>query len=157
MAYTDQHLFFDDVVVGQEWRSAKRIITEQDIFTFADLSGDRNPMHVDHEFAKQSPFGQIIAHGFGVMGMMTGLSVALPAMRTVALLRIQNWNFLNPVFVGDELQIETKILSKQVKGNGRRGEIIWKRSYVNQKKQIVQEGEVVTLVECKAMTKKEKS
>ncbi len=56
MAYTEHHLYFDDLQVGQEWESPARTVTETDIVNFAGQNGDYNPIHVDHEFCKTTPF-----------------------------------------------------------------------------------------------------
>ncbi|MFO0866801.1 MAG: MaoC/PaaZ C-terminal domain-containing protein [Gemmataceae bacterium] len=52
MSFTDHHLFFDDVSVGQSWMSLGRTLTEADIVGFAGISGDFNPIHMDHEYAR---------------------------------------------------------------------------------------------------------
>ena len=46
-----QRLYFEDVEVGQEWESFGRTVTEADVVHFAGVSGDFNPIHMDHEFA----------------------------------------------------------------------------------------------------------
>src|SRR5258708_40205619 len=56
VSFTPHHLYFDDVEIGQEWDSPRRTVTESDIVNFAGLSGDFNPIHVDHEFAKNTAF-----------------------------------------------------------------------------------------------------
>ena len=61
MSFTVNHLYFDDLEVGQQWESAGRTVTQADIVNFAGLSGDFNPIHMDHEFAKTTPFHQPIA------------------------------------------------------------------------------------------------
>src|SRR5262245_6927019 len=88
MAFTDSHLFFDDIEVGQTWESQGRTVTEADIVNFSGISGDFNPIHVDHEFAKTTPFRKPIAHGMLVLSMGTGLATAHPPMRTIAFLAI---------------------------------------------------------------------
>lgn len=153
MAFSSFHLYFDDLELGQEWDSSGRTITETDIVSFAGFSGDYNPMHVDHEFAKNTPFRRPIAHGFGVFSIASGLGVQVPPVRTVALLAVKNWRFLNPVFAGDTIVVRTRVVEKIVRGRGRRGEVVWYKGLLNQDGKMVQEGEIVTLVECRPLTR----
>ena len=150
MTFTDHHLFFNDVEVGQEWETQGRTVTQADIVNFAGLSGDYNPIHMDHEFAKRSHFQQPIAHGLLVQSIASGLSTHLPLMRTVALLSVREWHSRGPVFIGDTIRVKIKVLDKEIRGKGRRGSITWQRQIVNQADRIVQEGISVTLVECRA-------
>jgi acyl dehydratase len=151
MSFASIALYFDDVEVGQEWESTGRTVTETDIVNFAGLSGDFNPIHMDHEFAKTTPFRQPIAHGLLVFAIGSGLGVNSPLMRTVAFLQVKDWNFTGPVFIGDTLRMRSKVLQKTVKGRGRRGEIVWQRTLINQESRSVQEGQLVTLVECRPL------
>jgi acyl dehydratase len=153
MGFSSFHLYFDDLELGQEWLSPSRTITESDIVSFAGFSGDYNPMHVDHEYAKTTPFRRPIAHGFGVFSIASGLGVQIPPVRTVALLAVQSWKFLNPVFAGDTITVKTRVSQKTVRGRGRRGEVVWYRAIYNQDGKVVQEGEVVTLVECRPVAR----
>src|SRR5262245_65762765 len=100
MAFTAMHLLFDDVEVGQEWESLARTITESDIAQYAGLSGDFNPIHIDHEFAKTTPFGRPIAHGLLVLAISSGLGPVAPPMRTQAFLALRDWHFRVLVFIG---------------------------------------------------------
>src|SRR2546423_7503600 len=149
MAFTDSHLYFEDVAVGQEWESQGRTLTEADIVNFAGLSGDFNPIHVDHEFAKTTPFRRPIAHGILVMAVASGLGTHSPPARTVAFLGIRDWQFKGPVFAGDTIRVRTKVLSAERRGRGKRGEVHWQRTIVNQDGRTVQEAVTVTLVECR--------
>jgi 3-hydroxybutyryl-CoA dehydratase len=147
MAFTKQHLFFDDVEVGQEWQSGGRTITETDIVNFAGLSGDFNPIHIDYEFAKTTPFRKPIAHGLLVLSIGSGLGLMFPPMRTLAFMRLQEWHFREPVFIGDTLRVTAHVLEKEGRARGRRGVITWRRVITNQNDKAVQEGITVTLVE----------
>src|SRR5579859_2855368 len=101
MSFTEQHLFFDDLELGQEWLSPGRTITEADIVNFAGLSGDFNPIHVDHHFVKNTIFRRPIAHGLLVWSISSGLSVNSPSVRTIAFTQVKDWQFKEPVFIGD--------------------------------------------------------
>jgi acyl dehydratase len=147
MSFTSQHLYFDDVGVGQEWESPARTVTEADIVNFAGLSGDFSPIHVDHEFAKTTPFRVPIAHGLLVFSIGSGLGIHYPLMRTLALMAIREWHFRLPVFIGDTIRSRTRVMEKEQKARGRRGVIVWRRQVINQEGKIVQEGMSVTLVQ----------
>ena len=149
MAFTNSHLYFEDLSVGQEWESQGRTVTEADIVNIAGLSGDYNPIHMDHEFAKTTPFRRPIAHGILIMAIGSGLGTQSPPVRTVAFLGIREWQFKGPVFAGDTIRARTKVLSKDLRGRGKRGEVAWLRALVNQEGKVVQEGVTVTLVEAR--------
>ena len=151
MSFSSFHLYYDDLDVGQEWMSGGRTITEADIVNFAGFSGDFNPIHIDHEFAKGTPFRRPIAHGFGVFSVASGLGVNSPPVRTIALLRVRTWQFALPVFAGDTIRCTSRVVEKSVRGRGKRGEVVWYRGVINQDGKVVQEGEIVTLLECRPL------
>lgn len=149
--YSDYHLYFEDVEIGQEWFSQGRTITETDIVNFAGLSGDFNPIHVDHEFAKKTPFRRPIAHGLMIFCVASGLGVSVPPMRTMAFVKVCEWNFMEPIYPGDTIRLRSRVVEKTLKGRGRRGEILWLRTIFNQDDRIVQEGKIITLIEGRGM------
>ena len=149
MAFSSAHQYFDDVGIGAEFESSGRTVTEADVVNFAGLSGDFNPIHIDHEFAKSTPFRRPIAHGLLVYSIGSGLGVHSPLMRTIALLKVQEWSFIGPIFIGDTVHVRTKLKEKIPRGRGKRGEMHWYRSIVNQDGKVVQEGTIITMVEAK--------
>jgi len=150
VSFTVNHLYFDDLEVGQQWESAGRTVTQADIVNFAGLSGDFNPIHMDHEFAKTTPFHQPIAHGLLVFAIASGLSVTNPLVRTIAFLSIRDWQFKGPIFIGDTIRVLSKVLEKEAGARGRRGTVTWQRQLINQEGKVVQEGIALTLVESRA-------
>jgi acyl dehydratase len=150
MSFTDNHLYFDDVEIGQEWLSPGRTVTQTDVVNFAGLSGDFNPIHVDHEFAKTTPYHSPIAHGLLILSISSGLALNHPPMRTLAFVSVREWHFKGPVFIGDTIRVRTRVLEKELRGRGRRGRIAWERKIINQEDKIVQEGISETLVEGRA-------
>src|SRR5262249_53797924 len=147
MSFSSSHLYFDDVEVGQEWESSGRTVTEADVVNFAGVSGDFNPIHMDLEYAKTTPFRRPIAHGLLVCARGSGRGMFCPPMRTVAFLQVREWNFREPLYVGDTIRLRSKVLEKTIRGRGRRGEIVWYRGVFNQDGKNVQEGILGALAE----------
>lgn len=138
-------LHFDDLAVGDRWVSLPRTVTETDIVNFAGISGDYDPLHVDHEYARQTPFGKPIAHGLLGLSLVAGLASRCPTVRTVAFLKIEGWEFHKPIYIGDTVHAETEVIGKAA--NGRRtGYVTWRRRLVNQAGDVVQSGTFLTLV-----------
>jgi len=84
--------------------------TSEHVKTFAQLTGDYNPLHFDPEFVARTKFGKLVVQG----GLTTGLLHALVAMDlpgpgTVFL--SQNWKFTAPVYIGDTITAEGLVLS----------------------------------------------
>ena len=138
-------LYFENLTEGDSWRSLGRTITETDVVNFAGMTGDYDPLHVDHEFARQTPFGKPIAHGLLGLSLVAGLSSHFPCVKTIAFMKIERWEFLKPIYIGDTVHVETEVVSKRM--NGRRtGYVTWSRRLVNQAGDVVQAGEFQTLV-----------
>src|SRR5439155_13260899 len=91
------------------------------------------------------------AHGFGVFSVASGLGVITPPVRTIALLRVRFWEFKLPVFAGDTIRCVSRVVEKTPRGRGKRGEVVWYRGVLNQDGKVVQEGEIVTLIECRPL------
>jgi Acyl dehydratase len=141
-------LYFEDFQVGQRFTTPARTVTEADIVHFAGISGDYNPIHTDAEFARSTPFGTRIAHGLLVLSMLTGLRQRSGHFEgtIIAWLEIKNYRFLKPVFIGDTIQGETEILEKRETSRPDRGVLVQRVRVVNQRGEVVQEGEFVTMV-----------
>jgi len=150
MSFTQFHLFFDDLKVDQEWESLGRTVTEADLVNFAGLSGDFNPIHMDAEFAATTPFRQRIAHGILIFSLGSGLALFSPAVRTLAFKSLIDWQFKEPVFIGDTVRLHSRVLNVESRARGRRGIVTWHRQILNQHRKIVQEGRTQTLVQGRA-------
>ena len=138
-------LHYEDLQVGDRWVSQGRTVTEADVVNFAGMTGDYNPLHVDHEFASETPFRRPIAHGVLGLSFVAGLSSYAPYVKTLAFLEIQSWEFLRPIFIGDTVHVETEVTAALP--NGRRsGRVSWRRQLINQSGDVLQAGQFVTLV-----------
>lgn len=138
-------LHLEDLQVGRSWKSPARTLTETDIVSFAGMTGDYDPLHVDREFAAETPYGKPIAHGLLGLSLMAGLSSTCPRVRTMALVRVDQWMFHRPIFIGDTLHVITEVESITPRGR-RSGEVVWNRKLVNQRGEVVQSGRISTLV-----------
>lgn len=148
----NQPLFFNQLQVGDCWTSHRRTITEADVVNFAGLTGDYDPLHVDHEYAAQTPFRRPIAHGLLGLTWVAGLASQAPRVSTIAFVAIKEWQFLKAAFIGDTVYARTEVAELIPKGK-RRGQVVWRRQLVNQHDEVVQEGFFETLV----MVKQESS
>jgi acyl dehydratase len=96
----------DELGVGDVVRFTKRI-TDEDVLTFAAISGDTNRLHLDEEFAEETRFGGRIVHGTLVSGLISSALARLPGL-TVYL--SQDLRFLKPVDIGSELTATVEIV-----------------------------------------------
>ena len=98
-----------DLMVGQ--RAVRSItLTAEHVKTYAEITGDYNPLHFDADFTSKTKFGKLVVQG----GLTTGLLHALVAMDlpgpgTVFL--SQDWKFIAPVFIGDTITAEAEVVS----------------------------------------------
>ena len=91
----------DDVAVGEELPELRRSVTREDVLTYAEVSGDRNPLHRDDAFARSVGFPGVIAHGMFTMGHMAAAVVAW-AGDPAAVVSVSA-QFRAPVFLGDTI------------------------------------------------------
>ncbi len=143
-------LTFDDLVVDDEWESPGRTITEADVVAFAGLSGDYNPLHMDHELARRGTFGQPVAHGLLGLAIASGLASQAPRVDALAFLSIMEWKFARPIVFGDTVRVISRIVSLEPRSRGRRALVTWHRRLVNQRDETLQEGLTQTLVRGRA-------
>jgi acyl dehydratase len=143
----DSRRFFDEIQVGEEYESPGRTVTETDIVIFAGLSGDYNILHTDAEFMKSSIFGERIAHGLLGLAIQAGLFTrASQPFATLAFVGLR-WKFKGPIKIGDTIRVRARVAAKKETAKADRGLITLERSVLNQRDEVVQEGETDLLVE----------
>ena len=142
-------LWFEDFKVGEERLSPGRTITESDLVNFSGLTGDYSQVHTDEEFCKKTEFGTRIAHG------LLGLSIAQGlAWRTnytqgtgVASLGWDKWRFMRPIMIGDTVRVRWRLTEKrESRSKPGMGIITEFVELVNQRGEVVQDGEHITLL-----------
>ena len=130
-----QDIKYEDIQVG-DTASLSKTITEHDVYSYAGVTGDFNPVHVNKEFAIRSMFKQRIAHGMISAGLISAvLGTELPGINTIYM--NQQLNFLAPVFYGDTLTATVECKEK----NDEKRRILFKTTVVNQDGRIVTNGE----------------
>src|SRR5262245_28284942 len=134
-------LHFEDLVVGDEFVSPGRTVTEADIVLFAGLSGDYNVLHTDAEVMKSSIFGERIAHGLLGLSIQNGLLTrAMTPLAGGQLIGLR-WKFKGPIKIGDTVTARARVKAKSEGDAPGTGVVSLERQLVNQRGEPVQEGE----------------
>jgi 3-hydroxybutyryl-CoA dehydratase len=105
---TRQTYLFEDLEVGMEASFAKTV-SEADIVAFAEVTGDKNPVHLDPEYAAKTIFKQTIAHGMltaGYISAVFGMEMPGPGAIYVS----QTLNFRAPVRKGDRVVAKVRVM-----------------------------------------------
>ena len=140
--------YFEDIQPGDEYLSPGRTVTEADIVAFAGLSGDYNVLHTDAEFMRTSIFGERIAHGLLGLAIASGLgSRAMPRPLAVLAFLGLRWRFKAPIRIGDTIRVRMRIGDKRETSKPDRGIVSIQRAVLNQRDEIVQEGDTELMVE----------
>ncbi len=127
--------------IGQKATFSKKI-SEQDVDAFAEIIGDKNPLHLDENYAKGTRFGQRIAHGAFTMGLISAaLGMELPGPGTVYL--SQTIKFIKPVFLNDTITATVEITAIRPD----KGLLTFRTDCANQKGEKIAEGEAVVFHE----------
>jgi acyl dehydratase len=106
-------LYFEQFSVGQTFvHEIRRTVTDMDNILFSALTYNPAAVHIDHEYAKSTEFGKPLMNSIFTLGLIIGLSVQDTTMgTTVGNLGMEDTKFPRPVFAGDTLRAETKILA----------------------------------------------
>ena len=97
------------LAVGQRARRTKTV-TAKDVELYAEITGDRNPLHFDASFAGRTRFKRLVAQGGITSGMLNALvAMDLPGPGTVFM--NQSLRYLAPTYLGDTLTAEVEVLS----------------------------------------------
>jgi acyl dehydratase len=140
-------LFFDEFSVGDEYKAPGHTVTEADVGTFAGLSGDLNPLHVDATFAATTRFGERIAHGLLGLALAGGFlsRVGLIDGTAVALLDV-SWKFTAPSLIGDTIKAAITVSDKRATSGHEHGIVEFSFALTNQTGALVQQGTQLFLV-----------
>jgi acyl dehydratase len=140
-------MYYEDLEPGRTYRTGSRRVTDDDVEAFADVSGDRNPLHLDDEYAGASVFGRRVAHGVLGLAVATGLINAAGLTRgtLVAFLGL-NWDFAGPLYPGTEVFVDLKVVSRRETSRPGRGLVVLGAALTEAGGAVVQRGELRLLV-----------
>jgi len=146
--------YFEELQIGESLTTHRRTVTEADIVNFGCLSGDHFYAHFDEIAAKDSFFGQRVAHGYFVISAAAGLFVDPGQGPVIANYGIDNLRFVEPVSIGDTIQV--KLAAKRKINKVKRpddkyhtGIVVWDIEVTNQRDEAVAIYDILTLVERK--------
>ena len=129
-----RNVAYDDIKIG-DTAALSKTISEHDVYAFAGLTGDFNPVHVNAEFAKDSMFKERIAHGMISAGLISAvLGTELPGIDTIYM--NQELSFLSPVMYNDTLTATVECIEK----DDAKHRIVFKTTVVNQHGKVVTDG-----------------
>lgn len=143
---------FDELRIGERLLTARRTVTEADIVNFGCLSGDHFYAHMDKIAAADSLFGERIAHGYFIVSAAAGLFVDAPPGPVIANYGMENLRFVEPVKIGDTIQVELTCKQKTPKAQRdpaekAHGVVVWDIKVKNQRNDLVATYDILTLVE----------
>jgi len=140
--------YYEEFEIGQRYETPRRTVIAADISTFAGLTADFNPLHMDDVFAAESDFGGRIAHGPMIVGMAFGLAsrAGLLDGTVMGLLDIA-WKFMMPVRPGDTISVVVNVTDKRMTKKPNRGVVEVSLDVLNQHGEVVQIGTAKVLVQ----------
>ncbi|GMU67116.1 MAG: hypothetical protein AMXMBFR36_33900 [Acidobacteriota bacterium] len=140
-------LWFEELTEGVRLETGERTIGDAEIDAFAELSGDRNPLHLDEIRARAGPFGGRVAHGVLGLAVATGLLAASGHTRDtlVALTGIE-WRFVAPIRPGERVRLALTVESRrELPGRGH-GLVTFAAELTTADGRVVQRGKLVELI-----------
>ncbi|MEP6740635.1 MAG: phenylacetic acid degradation bifunctional protein PaaZ, partial [Caldimonas sp.] len=142
---------FEELAIGDSLLTHRRTVGEADIVAFGGISGDFFYMHFDAIAAKESAFGQRIAHGYFVLSAAAGLFVSPAPGPVLANYGLDTLRFVKPVAIGDtiraRLTCKRKIDRNRKDAQGRgQGVVAWDVEVTNQADELVASYDILTLV-----------
>ena len=139
--------YYEELEIGHHFETPRRTVIDADISTFAGLTADFNPLHMDELFAAESDFKGRITHGPMIIGMAFGLASRANLMdgTVLGLLDIA-WKFMKPVRPGDTICAVVTVMDKRTTRKADRGVVTLQLDVHNQRSEVVQVGTAKVLV-----------
>jgi acyl dehydratase len=142
--------YFEDFEINSIYKhSVAKTVTESDNNFFCLLTMNNHPLHLDIEYAKDTQYGRRVVVGTYIISLVVGMSVVDISGKAIANLSYNNIKHIRPVFIGDTIRAETKILDKWFTSKNDRGIISVKTTAYNQRNECVLELERSVLLPLK--------
>lgn len=139
--------YFEEFEVGDTIETASRTVTEADVTLFAGLSGDYNQLHTDAEYAKETMFGERVAHGLLGLSIASGLASRLGfAEGTAEAFTSLDWKFRGAIRIGDTIRVRLEVTRKKKMSRLGGGFVIFDVVILNQEDETVQKGSWTMLI-----------
>jgi len=143
--------YFEQLAIGETLVTHRRTVTEADIVNFGCISGDHFYAHFDDIAAKDSFFGQRVAHGYFVLSAAAGMFVDPNPGPVIANYGLENLRFVEPVPAGTTIQAKLTVkrkIKKARRGDDKpNGVVVWAVEVSNQNQELVAVYDILTLVE----------
>jgi len=138
---------FEQLEIGDTFRSEQREVTLQDIDHFAEFTGDNFYAHMNEEAAANNPFFEgRVAHGYLILSFAAGLFVDPDFGPVLANYGVDDLRFIQPVNFGDSLKVRLTCKQKTLRGDSGYGEVRWDAEVSNQDDEICAQYDVLTMV-----------
>src|SRR5258708_5340344 len=147
-ASSPTNLRYEDIALGAEFETAAHIVTESDIATFADVTHDHHPLHINSGYARSRGFPTVIGHGLFGLSLMEGLKSELKLYEetSVASLGWDEVRFKAPIVAGDRLRVRFRFAEKRPTSNPGRGIVIEALELINQRDEVVTEARHTSMI-----------
>ena len=138
---------FEQLEIGDTFRSELREVSLDDINHFAEFTGDTFYAHMDEEAAAKNPFFEgRVAHGYLIVSFAAGLFVDPDFGPVLANYGIDELRFITPLNHGDSMRVRLTCKQKTLRGDTGYGEVRWDTEITNQDDEIVAQYDVLTMV-----------
>lgn len=139
--------WFEELVPGRRLACGERTIGDAEIAAFAELSGDRNPLHLDETAARSGPFGGRVAHGVLGLAVATGLLAASGHTRgTLVAFTGVEWRFVAPIRPGDRVRLALVVESRRELAGREHGLVTFAAELSTADGRVVQRGRLIELI-----------
>jgi acyl dehydratase len=133
-------LYFEQFEIGQIFQhEIRRTVTDMDNILFSSLTYNPAAIHIDHEYAKSTEFGKPLMNSIFTLGLVIGLAIQDTTLgTTIGNLGMTDTTFPKPVFAGDTLRSETRVLEKrESKSRPTQGIVTFEHIGLNQRDEMI--------------------